>query len=137
MNTSVATAQPQSRSGSTVVGILAMISVSHLLNDTLQSLIPSIYPLLKSSLQLNFSQIGLITLTLQLTASLLQPLVGMYTVRRPMPYSLAAGLMGVGSSIFHPESSRIARMSSGGRHGLAQSVFHVGANTGSSLGPLL
>ena len=146
----------------TVVGILAAISVSHLLNDTLQSLIPSIYPLLKVSLQLNFAQIGLITLTLQLTASLLQPLVGIYTDRRPMPYSLvggmtfslvgllllsvaarlgvilfAAGLMGVGSSIFHPESSRIARMSSGGRHGLAQSVFQVGGNIGSSLGPLL
>jgi FSR family fosmidomycin resistance protein-like MFS transporter len=148
--------------GATAVGVLAAISVSHLLNDTLQSLIPSIYPLLKSSLQLNFSQIGLITLTLQLTASLLQPVVGMYTDRRPMPYSLvggmtfsligllllsvagtlglilfAAGLMGVGSSIFHPESSRIARMSSGGRHGLAQSVFQVGGNMGSSLGPLL
>jgi len=146
----------------TAVGILAAISVSHLLNDTLQSLIPSIYPLLKVSLRLNFSQVGLITLTLQLTASLLQPLVGMYTDRRPMPYSLvfgmaftlvgllllsvagtlgailvAAGLMGVGSSIFHPESSRIARMSSGGRHGLAQSVFQVGGNMGSSLGPLL
>jgi FSR family fosmidomycin resistance protein-like MFS transporter len=163
MSPSVATAQrPPAGSGSTVVGVLAMISVSHLLNDTLQSLIPSIYPLLKSSLQLNFSQIGLITLTLQLTASLLQPIVGMYTDRRPMPYSLVAGmlfslagllllsiastlhtillavgLMGVGSSIFHPESSRIARMSSGGRHGLAQSVFQVGGNTGSSLGPLL
>jgi FSR family fosmidomycin resistance protein-like MFS transporter len=146
----------------TAVGILAAISVSHLLNDTLQSLIPSIYPLLKVSLRLNFSQVGLITLTLQLTASLLQPLVGMYTDRRPLPYSLvcgmaftlvgllllsvaatlgailvAAGLMGVGSSIFHPESSRIARMSSGGRHGLAQSVFQVGGNMGSSLGPLL
>ena len=146
----------------TVVGVLAAISVSHLLNDTLQSLIPSIYPLLKTSLQLNFSQVGLITLTLQLTASLLQPVVGIYTDRRPMPYSLvggmafslvgllllsvagtlgaillAAGLMGVGSSIFHPESSRIARMSSGGRHGLAQSVFQVGGNIGSSLGPLL
>ena len=146
----------------TVVGVLAAISVSHLLNDTLQSLIPSIYPLLKVSLQLNFAQIGLITLTLQMTASLLQPLVGMHTDRRPMPYALvggmafslvgllllsvaaslgvilfAAGLMGVGSSIFHPESSRIARMSSGGRHGLAQSVFQVGGNLGSSLGPLL
>ena len=146
----------------TVVGVLAAISVSHLLNDTLQSLIPSIYPLLKVSLQLNFAQIGLITLTLQMTASLLQPLVGMYTDRRPMPYALvggmafslvgllllsvaaslgvilfAAGLMGVGSSIFHPESSRIARMSSGGRHGLAQSVFQVGGNMGSSIGPLL
>ena len=145
-----------------VVGILTAISVSHLLNDTLQSLIPSIYPLLKVSLGLNFAEVGLITLTLQLTASLLQPVVGMYTDRRPMPYSLvagmafslvgllllsvaatlgailvAAGLMGVGSSIFHPESSRIARMSSGGRHGLAQSVFQVGGNMGSSLGPLL
>jgi FSR family fosmidomycin resistance protein-like MFS transporter len=146
----------------TAVSVLAAISVSHLLNDTLQSLIPSIYPLLKVSLRLNFSQVGLITLTLQLTASLLQPLVGMYTDRRPLPYSLvggmaftlvgllllsvastlgailvAAGLMGIGSSIFHPESSRIARMSSGGRHGLAQSVFQVGGNLGSSLGPLL
>ena len=154
---------PRARKQSgTVVGVLAAISVSHLLNDTLQSLIPSIYPLLKVSLHLNFSQIGLITLTLQLTASLLQPVVGIYTDRRPMPYSLvggmafslvgllllsvagtlaaillAAGLMGVGSSIFHPESSRIARMSSGGRHGLAQSVFQVGGNLGSSLGPLL
>ena len=93
MSTSVATAQrPPTGPGSTVVGVLAMISVSHLLNDTLQSLIPSIYPLLKSSLQLNFSQIGLITLTLQLTASLLQPLVGIYTDRRPMPYSLVGGM---------------------------------------------
>src|SRR3954447_26828156 len=146
----------------TVVGVLAAISISHLLNDTLQSLIPSIYPLLKLSLHLNFSQIGLITLTLQLTASLLQPVVGMYTDRRPMPYSLvfgmafsligllllsvagtlglilvAAGLMGIGSSVFHPESSRVARMASGGRHGLAQSVFQVGGNMGSALGPLL
>ena len=146
----------------TVVGVLAAISVSHLLNDTMQSLIPSIYPLLKLSLNLSFAQIGLITFTLQVTASLLQPVVGIYTDRRPMPYSLvggmafslvgllllsvagtlgmilvAAGLMGVGSSIFHPESSRIARMSSGGRHGLAQSVFQVGGNLGSSLGPLL
>ena len=163
MNVSVQHAPREARTrGGTVVGVLAAISVSHLLNDTLQSLVPSIYPLLKSSLQLNFSQVGLITLTLQLTASLLQPVVGMYTDRRPMPYSLvagmtfsligllllsvagtlggillAAGLMGVGSSIFHPESSRIARMSSGGRHGLAQSVFQVGGNMGSSLGPLL
>ena len=149
-------------SGTTVVGILAAISVSHLLNDTIQSLIPSIYPILKASFQLNFSQIGLIALTLQLTASLLQPVVGMYTDRRPMPYSLvggmafslvgllllsvaatlgmilvAAGLIGVGSSVFHPESSRVARMASGGRHGLAQSVFQVGGNLGSSIGPLL
>jgi FSR family fosmidomycin resistance protein-like MFS transporter len=162
MSVSVQSASRPMKQSGTVVGVLAAISVSHLLNDTLQSLIPSIYPLLKSSLQLSFSQVGLITLTLQLTASLLQPVVGMYTDRRPMPYSLvagmaftlvgllllsiaatlgaillAAGLMGVGSSIFHPESSRIARMSSGGRHGLAQSVFQVGGNMGSSLGPLL
>src|SRR5471030_1030186 len=163
MNPSVVTTPAATKvPGSTVVGILAAISLSHLLNDTIQSLIPSIYPLLKSSLQLNFSQIGLITLTLQLTASLLQPVVGMYTDRRPMPYSLvggmafslvgllllsvaatlgailfAAGLIGIGSSIFHPESSRVARMASGGRHGLAQSVFQVGGNLGSSIGPLL
>jgi len=149
-------------SGATVAGILAAISVSHLLNDTIQSLIPAIYPILKATFQLSFAQIGLIALTLQLTASLLQPLVGMYTDRRPTPYSLvagmgfslvgllllsaagrlatllvAAGLMGVGSSVFHPESSRVARMASGGRHGLAQSVFQVGGNIGSSLGPLL
>jgi FSR family fosmidomycin resistance protein-like MFS transporter len=162
MNASVQPAARAMKQSGTVVGVLAAISVSHLLNDTLQSLIPSIYPLLKVSLGLNFAQVGLITLTLQVTASLLQPVVGMYTDRRPMPYSLvagmaftlvgllllsvaatlgailvAAGLMGVGSSIFHPESSRIARMSSGGRHGLAQSVFQVGGNMGSSLGPLL
>jgi FSR family fosmidomycin resistance protein-like MFS transporter len=148
--------------GHTVVGILAAISVSHLLNDTIQSLVPAIYPILKSSFDLTFTQIGLIALTLQLTASLLQPIVGMYTDRRPAPYSLvagmsfslvgllllsvaatlgmilvAAGLIGVGSSVFHPESSRVARMASGGRHGLAQSVFQVGGNLGSSLGPLL
>jgi MFS transporter, FSR family, fosmidomycin resistance protein len=149
-------------SGTTVVGILAAISVSHLLNDTIQSLIPAIYPILKSSFHLTFTQVGLIALTLQLTASLLQPIIGMYTDRRPAPYSLvagmsfslvgllllsvaatlgmilvAAGLIGVGSSVFHPESSRVARMASGGRHGLAQSVFQVGGNLGSSLGPLL
>jgi FSR family fosmidomycin resistance protein-like MFS transporter len=149
-------------SGQTVVGILAAISVSHLLNDTISSLIPAIYPILKSSFNLTFAQIGLIALTLQLSASLLQPIVGMYTDRRPAPYSLvagmsfslvgllllsvaatlgmilvAAGLIGIGSSVFHPESSRVARMASGGRHGLAQSVFQVGGNLGSSLGPLL
>ena len=146
----------------TAVRVLAAISVSHLLNDTIQSLIPSIYPVLKASFHLTFAQIGLIALTLQLTASLLQPLVGMYTDRRAVPYSLvagmgasligllllsvastlgmillAAGFMGIGSSVFHPESSRVARMASGGRHGLAQSVFQVGGNLGSALGPLL
>ena len=128
----------------------------------MQSLIPAIYPILKQSLQLDFRQIGLITFTSQLTASLLQPFVGLYTDRRPQPYSLAAGmgftlaglmalsrapslgvvlaavaLVGIGSAIFHPESSRVARMASGGQHGLAQSLFQVGGNLGSSLGPLL
>ena len=147
---------------STAFTVLAAISFSHLLNDTIQSLIPAIYPILKTSFALSFSQVGLLTLTLMLTASLLQPLVGLYTDRRPSPYSLvvgmgftlvgllllsvagsygwllvAAGLVGVGSSVFHPESSRIARMASGGRHGLAQSLFQVGGNVGSSFGPLL
>jgi len=141
---------------------LAAISFSHLLNDMMQSLLPAIYPILKSSFRLDFGQVGLITLTYQLTASLLQPLVGLYTDRRPQPYSLpvgmgftltglfllaiaprfgillcAAALMGMGSSVFHPESSRVARMASGGQLGLAQSVFQVGGNLGSSLGPLL
>ena len=132
----------------TVVPVLAAISFSHLLNDTIQSLLPAIYPILKSSYQLSFAQVGLITLTLNVTASVLQPLVGLYTDRRATPYSLvygmtaslfgllmlsvanhfatlmmAAGLIGVGSAVFHPESSRVARMASGGRHGLAQSVF--------------
>ncbi|WP_441817862.1 MFS transporter [Lysobacter sp. TAB13] len=142
--------------------ILAMLSVCHLLNDMIQSLLPALYPLLKQSFQLDFGQIGLITLTFQVTASLLQPLVGIYTDKRPMPWSLAIGmgftlsgllllsrattfpmlllaaaLVGSGSSVFHPESSRIARMASGGRHGLAQSLFQVGGNLGSALGPLL
>jgi FSR family fosmidomycin resistance protein-like MFS transporter len=145
-----------------VLPVLLAISFSHLLNDTIQSLLPAIYPILKSSYQLTFAQVGLMTLTLQLTASLLQPLVGLYTDRHHRPYSLvvgmgfslvgllllavagrlgsllvAAGLVGIGSSVFHPESSRVARMASGGRHGLAQSVFQVGGNVGSSLGPLL
>ena len=142
--------------------MLAAISFSHLLNDTIQSLVPAIYPLLKSAFALSFAQVGLMTLTLQLTASLLQPVVGLYTDRRPTPYSLvvgmgfslvgllllaiaptfpmllvAAAMMGIGSSVFHPESSRVARMASGGRHGLAQSLFQVGGNLGSSFGPLL
>ncbi|WP_333681324.1 MFS transporter [Dyella sp.] len=142
--------------------ILGAISFSHLLNDMIQSLILAIYPLLKSGFHLSFTQVGLITLTYQVTASLLQPLVGMVTDRKPMPYSLpvgmgftlcgllllatapnfavllvAAALVGTGSSVFHPESSRVARLASGGQHGLAQSLFQVGGNTGSSLGPLL
>ena len=142
--------------------VLGAISFAHLLNDMIQSLIVAIYPVLKSGFALSFAQVGLITLTYQLTASLLQPLVGVATDRRPMPYSLpmgmgvtlcgllllavaptfamllvAAALVGAGSSVFHPESSRVARMASGGRHGLAQSLFQVGGNTGASLGPLL
>lgn len=148
--------------GKTAFPILATLSICHLLNDMIQSLVPAIYPLLKESFGLDFGQIGLITLTFQFTASLLQPLVGIYTDRYPKPYSLAIGmgstlsgllllsqaasfpilllaaaLIGTGSSVFHPESSRIARMASGGRHGLAQSLFQVGGNVGSAIGPLL
>lgn len=146
----------------TAFTILGAISVCHMLNDMLQSLLPAIYPMLKSDFGLDFVQVGLITLTFQLTASLLQPVVGLYTDRRPMPYSLAMGmastlagllllsvarsfsslllaaaLVGMGSSVFHPESSRVARMASGGRHGLAQSFFQVGGNVGTAIGPLM
>jgi FSR family fosmidomycin resistance protein-like MFS transporter len=157
-----ATATPEKTAERTAFRILAAISVCHLLNDMLQSVIPAVYPILKTSYHLDFGQIGLITLTLQITASLLQPLVGHYTDRHPTPFSLPVGmgftlagllllsgaptfpailvavaLVGVGSSIFHPESSRVARMASGGQHGLAQSLFQVGGNAGSALGPLL
>jgi MFS transporter, FSR family, fosmidomycin resistance protein len=150
------------RDSGTVLAVLAAVSFCHFLNDLIQSLLPAIYPLLKAQYTLDFGQIGLLTLVFQLTASLLQPLVGYYTDRRPMPYSLpigmsftlagllllsrassfpllllAAGLVGTGSSVFHPESSRIARLASGGRHGFAQSVFQVGGNAGSAAGPLL
>ena len=146
----------------TAFPILLMLSTCHLLNDMIQSLLPAIYPLLKTNFALDFGQVGLITLTFQITASLLQPLVGIATDRRPMPWSLAVGmgftlsgllllshadtfpmllvaaaLVGSGSSVFHPESSRVARMASGGQHGLAQSVFQVGGNVGSAIGPLL
>jgi FSR family fosmidomycin resistance protein-like MFS transporter len=146
----------------TVYAILLAISFSHLLNDTMQSLIPSSYPILKTSLHLSFSQLGWITFSFQLTASILQPFVGLYTDRRPQPYSLASGmcftlaglvllsqassfpmvlvavaLVGVGSSIFHPEASRLAYLASGGKRGMAQSLFQVGGNAGASLGPLL
>ncbi len=147
---------------STTFVILVALSFSHLLNDMMQSLLPAIYPLLKTKFALDFGQIGLITFTFQLTASLLQPVVGVVTDRRPMPFSLAVGmgftlagllllasawsfpvllaaaaLVGMGSSVFHPESSRIARAASGGRHGMAQSLFQVGGQTGQALGPLL
>jgi MFS transporter, FSR family, fosmidomycin resistance protein len=146
----------------TVFRVLIAVSFCHLLNDTMQSLLPSIYPILKSSFHLNFGQIGLLTLTFQMTASILQPFIGHFTDRKPLPYSLpmgmvftlagllllsvapsfpllllAASLVGMGSAVFHPESSRVARLASGGRHGLAQSVFQVGGNSGSALGPLL
>jgi MFS transporter, FSR family, fosmidomycin resistance protein len=146
----------------TVFRVLAAASCGHLLNDTMQSLLPSIYPILKTQFHLSFSQIGLLTLTFQMTASILQPFIGMYTDRKPLPYSLpvgmvftligllllsvapsfpllllAASLIGMGSAVFHPESSRVARLASGGRYGLAQSFFQVGGNTGSAIGPLL
>lgn len=145
-----------------VVAVLVALSVSHMLNDVMQSLLPAIYPILQTKYGLSFFQVGLITLTFQLTASLLQPLVGIYTDRRPRPYSLpcgmastlcglillaiagsfaailfAAAMVGIGSSVFHPEASRVARLASGGRYGFAQSLFQVGGNCGSALGPLL
>jgi MFS transporter, FSR family, fosmidomycin resistance protein len=163
MSTRVETfATPPVHAEGTVFKLLGAISFSHFLNDMLQSLIPAIYPLLKSSFSLSFTQIGLITLAYQITASLLQPVVGLYTDRHPKPYSLsigmgctltglmvlalapnygmvilAAALVGTGSAVFHPESSRVARMASGGRYGLAQSIFQVGGNAGTAIGPLL
>src|SRR3984893_3827462 len=159
-NLSESTATPAGNEA--VLLILVAASFSHLPNDTIQSLIPAIYPVLKDSFQLSFAQIGLITLTFQVTASLLQPLVGLYTDRRPQPFSLAIGMafslvglvllasansypmilvaaasVGLASSIFHPEASRLARLASGGRYGFAQSLFQVGGNAGQSLGPLL
>jgi FSR family fosmidomycin resistance protein-like MFS transporter len=146
----------------TVLPILLALSLSHLLNDVMQSLLPAVYPLLKENYRLSFFQVGLITFTFQCTASLLQPIIGMYTDRHPKPYSLAVGMcftlvglvllalagsfeailfaaamVGIGSSVFHPEASRVARLASGGKYGFAQSLFQVGGNAGSSLGPLL
>ncbi len=152
----------QSTAARTALPILTALSVSHCLNDLLQSLLPAIYPNLKQDLSLSFAEIGLITLVFQVTASLLQPAVGMITDKRPQPFSLAVGMacslagllllsrahaygivliaaaiIGTGSSIFHPESSRVARAASGGRFGFAQSFFQVGGNTGQAIGPLL
>lgn len=146
----------------TAFRVLGFLSFSHFMNDTIQSLILAIYPLLKGEFSLSFAQVGLITLVYQITASLLQPMIGTYTDRHPQPRSLSIGMastlvgllllafapsfavllaaaafVGTGSAIFHPESSRIARMASGGRHGLAQSIFQVGGNAGSAAGPLL
>ncbi|MEW6346780.1 MAG: MFS transporter [Paraburkholderia sp.] len=162
VSSSPATPPLAAKAQRTVYSILGAISFSHLINDMIQSLILAIYPMLKANFALSFGQIGLITLTYQITASLLQPLIGSYTDKHPKPYSLpigmgftlaglllmsvapnfgillvAAALVGCGSSVFHPESSRVARMASGGQHGLAQSLFQVGGNAGSSLGPLL
>jgi FSR family fosmidomycin resistance protein-like MFS transporter len=145
----------------TVFGVIVAISFCHLLNDMMQSLLPAIYPGLKTGLGLSFGQIGLITLAYQITASILQPIVGLYADKRPTPLALPGGtlfslagltvlslahsyglvlvgasLLGVGSSVFHPESSRVARMAAGGRHGLAQALFQVGGNAGQALGPL-
>ncbi|HKH81239.1 MAG TPA: MFS transporter [Methylovirgula sp.] len=160
-----AKAQAPSVSGTgetTLFAVLLALSLSHVMNDTVQSLLPAIYPVIKQSFHLDFGQIGIITLAFQITASLLQPLVGLSTDRHPRPYSLplgmgvtlsgllllafaqhfalvvlAAALIGVGSSVFHPEASRVARMAAGGRHGLAQSLFQMGGNTGAATGPLL
>ncbi|HEY4169717.1 MAG TPA: MFS transporter [Reyranella sp.] len=147
---------------STTFAIILSLSFCHLLNDMMQSLVPALYPILKDNYALSFSQIGLITLAFQFTASMLQPVVGMYTDKKPQPYSLMVGmgftligllmmsrahsypvilisaaLIGMGSSVFHPEASRVARMAAGGRYGLAQSLFQVGGNLGSASGPLL
>jgi MFS transporter, FSR family, fosmidomycin resistance protein len=160
LNTAAAPARGST--STTALGILTTLSFCHLLNDMMQSLLPAIYPILKTAFSLDFGQIGMITLTNQVTASLLQPVIGLYTDRYPKPYSLAIGmgftligmlllavaphyytvlvaaaLVGFGSSVFHPESSRLARLASGGRHGFAQSLFQVGGNAGSSFGPLL
>ena len=151
----------QADMGGTAFGVIVAISFCHLLNDMMQSLLPAIYPNLKADLGLSFGQIGLVTLAYQITASILQPLIGLYADRRPTPLALPGGtlfslaglavlsiahsyglvlagaaLLGIGSSVFHPESSRVARMAAGGRHGLAQSLFQVGGNAGQALGPL-
>jgi len=162
ITTSAAHSRLASAESGTTFTILMALSVCHLLNDMNQSLVPAIYPLLKDAYHLDFGQIGLITLAFQLTASMLQPLVGFVTDKRPQPFSLpvamgcsligllllsiattypmilfSAALVGIGSSVFHPESSRVARMASGGRYGLAQSLFQLGGSTGSAIGPLL
>ncbi len=156
-----ATPHPQTATDSTVVSMIYAVSMGHLLNDVMQSLIPAVYPLLKDNLALTFTQIGLITLVFQGTASILQPIVGLLTDRRPAPYALVAAmastgtglvllahaaslaavlasvaLIGLGSSIFHPEASRIARLAAGARPGFAQSLFQLGGNFGTALGPL-
>ena len=162
MASPVPAAKPYAAAPQAALGILSAISLCHGLNDLLQSVLPAVYPILKTAYRLDFGQIGLITFTNTVTASLLQPIVGLVTDKRPKPYSLAIGMgftlvgllllsvaptygavlvavgfVGIGSSIFHPESSRVARLASGGRHGFAQSLFQVGGNAGSATGPLL
>ncbi|WP_343313950.1 MFS transporter [Brucella sp. BE17] len=161
---SMSTAQRPSNSGTdnTVLSIILATSLGHFLNDMMQSLLPAIYPILKDNYSLSFWQIGFLTFAFQMTASILQPLVGIYTDKKPLPYSLTFGMgctligllllatahhypmlvlgaacVGFGSSVFHPEASRVARLASGGKHGFAQSLFQVGGNFGSSIGPLL
>ena len=169
-NTMAATTAPavaspsssQASANNTTFAIILSLSFCHLLNDMMQSLVPALYPILKQNYDLSFSQIGIITLAFQFTASMLQPVVGMYTDKKPQPYSLMVGMgftltgllmmsqansypvilvsaafIGMGSSIFHPEASRVARMAAGGRYGLAQSLFQVGGNLGQAAGPLL
>jgi FSR family fosmidomycin resistance protein-like MFS transporter len=160
--TSQATPSSTAQANSTTFAIILSLSFCHLLNDMMQSLVPALYPILKDNYALSFGQIGLITLAFQFTASMLQPVVGLYTDRKPQPYSLMVGmgftlvgllmmsqattyslillsaaLIGMGSSVFHPEASRVARMAAGGRYGLAQSLFQVGGNLGGASGPLL
>jgi FSR family fosmidomycin resistance protein-like MFS transporter len=162
MSTVQATPPGQTLRERTSYAVLMMISFCHFLNDMIQSLLPAIYPILKGNFHLDFGQVGMITFTNQLTASVLQPVIGTFTDKRPQPYSLsigmgftllglvmlstassfplilaAAAMVGIGSAVFHPESSRVARMASGGQHGFAQSIFQVGGNAGSALGPLL
>jgi len=162
MSTIQASTPGQTLRERTSYAVLVMISFCHFLNDMIQSLLPAIYPILKGNFHLDFGQVGMITFTNQLTASVLQPVVGSYTDKRPQPFSLsigmgftliglvllsvassfpiilaAAAMVGIGSSVFHPESSRVARMASGGQHGFAQSIFQVGGNAGSATGPLL
>ncbi|MDP3161712.1 MAG: MFS transporter, partial [Reyranella sp.] len=157
-----ATPAVSASANNTTFAVILSLSFCHLLNDMMQSLVPALYPILKDSYALSFGQVGLITLAFQCTASMLQPVVGMYTDKHPQPYSLmvgmgftliglllmsqantyplillAAALIGMGSSVFHPEASRVARMAAGGRYGLAQSLFQVGGNMGSAAGPLL
>lgn len=161
-STTPSTVSPVSSTSPLVMKVIAACALAHLINDLIQAVLPSIYPMLKANYGLSFTQVGLITLTFQLTASLLQPWIGFYTDRHPKPFLLPAGmvctlvgvlmlsmvgsfelillasaLIGIGSSTFHPETSRVARLASGGRFGLAQSTFQVGGNTGSAFGPLL